>query len=188
MCDLSFSAECESVAHGEAKPVMFMATVTAPPLSQLQLGSRATTAMSSGHAASIAPPSAILALSVSRGEPAAARSQALDVCCLEGCGLGWRVRPPLHRRGPWEVVAQRMKLCVEAVGGAKIEKLYTLLDHHELAPRSSYEVCVGDLWWQVNTSASAHRFSQLNQTLPEQRADISRGASRKSHHQHARAL
>jgi len=38
-----------------------------------------------------------------------------------------------------------MKLCVEAVGGAKIEKLYTLLDHHELAPRSSYEVCVGDL-------------------------------------------
>ena len=145
MCDLTFSAECESVAHGEAKPVMFMATVTAPPLSQLQLGSRATTAMSSGHAASIAPPSASLALSVSRGEPAAARSQALDVCCLEGCGLGWRVRPPLHRRGPWEVVAQRMKLCVEAVGGAKIEKLYTLLDHHELAPRSSYEVCVGDL-------------------------------------------
>jgi hypothetical protein len=38
-----------------------------------------------------------------------------------------------------------MKLCVEAVGGAKIEKLYTLLDHHELAPRSSYEVCIGDL-------------------------------------------
>ena len=145
MCDLTVSAEFESVAHGETKPVMFMATVTAPPLSQLQLGSRATTAMSSSHAASMAPPSASLTLSVSRGEPAVAGSQALDVCCLEGCGLGWRVRPPLHRRGPWEVVAQRMKLCVEAVGGAKIEKLYTLLDHHELAPRSSYEVCVGDL-------------------------------------------
>ena len=142
MCDLSVSAEFESVAHGEVKPVMFMATVTAPPLSQLQLGSRETTAMSSSR---MAPPSASLTLSVSRGEPTVAGSQALDVCCLEGCGLGWRVRPPLHRRGPWEVVAQRMKLCVEAVGGAKIEKLYTLLDHHELAPRSSYEVCVGDL-------------------------------------------
>ena len=38
-----------------------------------------------------------------------------------------------------------MRLCVEALGGAKIEKVYTLLDHHELAPCISYEVCVGDL-------------------------------------------
>ena len=143
MCELTFSAEFESVAHGEAKPVMFMATVTAPPLSALQLGSRATTAMNSSHTSSMGGNTGGT-LSVGRGESAVA-GPALDVCCLEGCGLGWRVRPPLRRRGPWDVVAQRMKLCVEAVGGAKIEKLYTLLDHHELAPRSSYEVCVGDL-------------------------------------------
>lgn len=72
-------------------------------------------------------------------------SSALDVCSLEGCGLRWRVRPPLQRRSPWTVSAQRMRLCIEALGGAKVEKVYTLLDHHELAPCISYEVSIGDL-------------------------------------------
>ena len=72
-------------------------------------------------------------------------SSALDVCSSEGCGLRWRVRPPLQRRSPWTVSAQRMRLCIEALGGAKVEKVYTLLDHHELAPCISYEVSIGDL-------------------------------------------
>ena len=38
-----------------------------------------------------------------------------------------------------------MRLCIEAVGGARVDKLYTLLDCKELAPRSSYEVAIGDL-------------------------------------------
>ena len=42
-------------------------------------------------------------------------------------------------------MAQRRRLSVEALGGARIEKGYTLRDLHELAPRTSYEVCVGDL-------------------------------------------
>ena len=148
MCDLSFSTECEALGPREAnKPIMFMATITAPALSAIQPGSsRAGSAINSSRGAAVSGGAGAGALA--RGaEPGAAPAalQSADVCCLEGCGLGWRVRPPLRRRGPWEVVAQRMKLCVEAVGGAKIEKLYTLLDHHELAPRSSYEVCIGDL-------------------------------------------
>ncbi|KAL3919953.1 MAG: hypothetical protein SGPRY_005442 [Prymnesium sp.] len=38
-----------------------------------------------------------------------------------------------------------MRLCIEAVGGAKIEKVYTLLEQHELAPRMSYDISIGDL-------------------------------------------
>ena len=49
------------------------------------------------------------------------------------------------RRSPWTVSAQRMRLCIEALGGAKVEKVYTLLEHHELAPCISYEVSIGDL-------------------------------------------
>lgn len=69
----------------------------------------------------------------------------VGVGCLEGCGLGWRVRPPISRRSPWTVVAQRIRLCVEAVGGCSIEKLYTLLDHNEVSPRVSFEVALQDL-------------------------------------------
>ena len=42
-------------------------------------------------------------------------------------------------------MAQRMRLCMEAVGSARIEKVYTLHDHHEITPRISYEVSIGDL-------------------------------------------
>ena len=38
-----------------------------------------------------------------------------------------------------------MRLCIEALAGSKVEKVYTLLDHHELTPRLSYEVSIGDL-------------------------------------------
>jgi hypothetical protein len=43
------------------------------------------------------------------------------------------------------VVAQQVRLCVEAVGGSSIEKLYTLLDHNEVSPRVSFEVALRDL-------------------------------------------
>lgn len=69
----------------------------------------------------------------------------MGVGCLEGCGLGWRVRPPLSRRSPWTVVAQRVRLCVEAAGGCSLEKLYTVLEHSEVSPRVSFEVALRDL-------------------------------------------
>ena len=65
---------------------------------------------------------------------------------LEECGLGWRVRTTAARRSPWGVFAQRVRLCVEAVGDAVVEKLYTLLEHKEVAPHACFEVMVGDLY------------------------------------------
>ena len=69
----------------------------------------------------------------------------LDPCCLDNCGLRWRVRMPQVRRSPWTVLAQRTRLCIEALAGAKVEKVYTLHEHHELSSCMSYEVCIGDL-------------------------------------------
>ena len=152
MCDLTATAEARALAHDDARPVLFMATITAPPLC---LAPRRRPPPPKSKPALWAPPhplprrqnAARDSGTLARLSPASAGPSlpAADVCCLEGCGLGWRVRPPLRRRGPWEVLAQRMRLSVEALGGARIEKVYTLLDLHELAPRTSYEVCVGDL-------------------------------------------
>ena len=146
MCELVCTAECDALPCDESKSLLFMATVSAPPLcAPVPGGSRGVASGGSrgGGGGSLAGPSAA---GLSELAPASAASlQLLDICSLEGCGLGWRVRPPLRRRSPWTVVAQRMRLTVEAVGGAKVDKLYTLLDHHELAPRMSYEVCIGDL-------------------------------------------
>jgi hypothetical protein len=38
-----------------------------------------------------------------------------------------------------------MRLVIEAQCGARIDKLYTLLENHEITPRTSYEIQVGDL-------------------------------------------
>lgn len=153
MCDLTATAETRALAHDDARPVLFMATITAPPLCLAPPSSAPSPEVKASLVGSSSPSPAPAKTpradsgTLARLSPASAGPSlpAADVCCLEGCGLGWRVRPPLRRRGPWEVLAQRMRLSVEALGGARIEKVYTLLDLHELAPRTSYEVCVGDL-------------------------------------------
>ena len=153
MCDLTATAEARALAHDDARPVLFMATITAPPLCLAPPSSAPSPEVKASLVGSSSPSPAPAKTpradsgTLARLSPASAGPSlpAADVCCLEGCGLGWRVRPPLRRRGPWEVLAQRMRLSVEALGGARIEKVYTLLDLHELAPRTSYEVCVGDL-------------------------------------------
>lgn len=150
-------AERHEVECGEAKPVLFMLSVSAAPLqtpaekgvSKLPIGGEGVRAPRPppGPKATLHPSAAVAAPPTPHHEPPSTSSapSALDVCSLEGCGLRWRVRPPLQRRSPWTVAAQRMRLCIEALGGAKVEKVYTLLDHHELAPCISYEVCIGDL-------------------------------------------
>jgi hypothetical protein len=150
-------AERHEVECGVAKPVLFMLSVSAAPLqtpaekgvSKLPIGGEGVRAPRPppGPKATLHPSAAVAAPPTPHHEPQSTSSapSALDVCSLEGCGLRWRVRPPLQRRSPWTVAAQRMRLCIEALGGAKVEKVYTLLDHHELAPCISYEVCIGDL-------------------------------------------
>lgn len=138
--------------HADAKPLLFMFTVSAPSHSSADkagprggAGGKALMRASGSQAGAGAMPSPAGASALAGLASASSSLQALDVCRLEGCGLGWRVRPPLVRRSPWTVAAQRMRLCIEALGGAKIEKVYTLLDHHELAPCISYEISIGDL-------------------------------------------
>ncbi|KAL1496276.1 hypothetical protein AB1Y20_016239 [Prymnesium parvum] len=140
MCQLTVSAEVADVEAGSGRAVLFMASITAPLATALSqpAAPRPPAASPRGTPPPLAPPPTLVELDPSS-------LQSLDVCCLEGCGLGWRVRPPLRRRSPWTVVAQRMRLSIESVGNCKIEKLYTLLDHHELSPRFSYEVAIGDL-------------------------------------------
>ena len=122
MIECALTAEQQALPHADSRALLFMFTASAPPFS--------STAARGQQAA---------------GASAAQPASSLDVCCLEGCGLGWRVRPPLQRRSPWSVSAQRMRLCIEAMGGAKVEHVYTLLEHHELAPSTSFEVNIGDL-------------------------------------------
>ena len=171
---LRYETSCEGtrLEHSQTKPLLFMFSVysqqqqPSPPTGTKSGSSCGKAVLRSsvpavGAAMAPATSSAMTAVaySASAGDtvsagggstsPAAGTGsltrQALEVCCLEGCGLGWRVRPPLVRRSPWTVTAQRMRLCIEALGGAKVEKVYTLLDHHELAPCISYEVSIGDL-------------------------------------------
>jgi len=123
--------------------------VAVAPAQSAASGASSTAAAPTGASSSTSTSSSGSVASGSTPPPPPSSSsrsrQNLDVCCLEGCGLGWRVRPPLVRRSPWTVAAQRMRLCIEALGGAKVEKVYTLLDHLELAPCISYEVSIGDL-------------------------------------------
>ena len=148
MVDVSVSSERPALDHAEDGAVLFMLTISTNPKAaekaadakEERAGKTPSPHPSDEGAAAGASPTSVIT------ETAPSTTTALDtVCSLEGCGLGWRVRPPLVRRSPWSVAAQRMRLCVEALGGAKIEKVYTLLDHHELAPCISYEVSVGDL-------------------------------------------
>jgi hypothetical protein len=150
------SCALPALDHAEAKPVLFMLSVTAPPLntpaekgaSRAPLGAstaaaaRTTRGSAAAAASSVAPtaPPPLEAL-----PPSGAVAAGHDICCLEGCGLRWRVRPPPVRRNAWTVTAQRMRLCIEALGGAKIERVFTLLDQHEVAPCLSYELAIGDM-------------------------------------------
>ena len=148
------TCERPALAHAEAKPIMFMVSIQAP-LASLPVDKGAGKSPVAGAERTPRPPpprgtsaagtSSAAAPPLGELSAAATAASLLDVCCLEGCGLRWRVRPPLLRRSPWTVSAQRMRLCIEALNGAKVEKVFTLLDHHELAPCISYEVCVGDL-------------------------------------------
>jgi len=139
----------DTVASGATRTVMVMATVHA-----LRQGGSGSLAVSTS---SLAQPELLQAATASQGESNGSLAESASsssqpelfaspgVSCLEGCGLGWRVPPTLSRRSPWTVVAQRTRLCIEAVGGAKVERLYTLLDHTEVSPRVSYEVSLDDL-------------------------------------------
>ena len=131
-------SETTKLSSRESNSLLFMASVKAPSNQSFH-----QSAMKRNHAPSASGSRCNTGFSLT--ELNVTPQPLADVCCLEGCGLGWRVRPPLRRRGPWTVMAQRMRLCVEALGSAKIEKVYTLHDHHELTPRVSYEVSVGDL-------------------------------------------
>ena len=134
------------VAFSEALPVLVMVSVTAQNLAAVQPGCGAQGAGGEpqGRAWEGAASAASGGVCLGEVDAAASAPQFLDVCSLEGCGLGWRVRT-LARRRPWTVVAQRMRLCMEAPGGARIERVYTLLENHEIAPHVSHEVCIGDL-------------------------------------------
>src|SRR6056297_1898823 len=129
--ELSCSVECDSLPAGTSRSVLMMATVRAPPRNSI--GTPGTPG---------APPPAPAEQARAIGEQS---PRMMGVGCLEGCGLGWRVRPLLSRRSPWTVVAQRVRLCVEAAGGCSLEKLYTVLEHSEVSPRVSFEVALRDL-------------------------------------------
>ena len=55
------------------------------------------------------------------------------------------VAPAIHHTEPSAGGATEATVAIEALGGSKVEKVYTLLDHHELAPSISYEVSIGDV-------------------------------------------
>jgi hypothetical protein len=140
--------QVDALVHTEAKPLLFMFTIAAPQLPDLEKSSASApakllvrTGTDVNHDDGIAGGKVGTAAA---GTPSSPSFHA-GVCSLEGCGLGWRVRPPLVRRSPWTVSVQRAQLCIEAVGGAKIERVYTLLEQRELSPCISYEVTVGDL-------------------------------------------
>ena len=151
--EVPLTAERQTLNNSEDGAVLYMLTVTAQGTPAREDGKSPVPPPSrtAGGAAPARAPPRPVALAAAAAVAAPPMSETggaqslLDVCCLEGCGLGWRVRPPLMRRSPWTVSAQRMRLCIEALGGAKVEKVYTLLDHHELATGTSYEVSVGDL-------------------------------------------
>lgn len=117
--ELSCFVEFGALPAGASDPVLVMAAVYAP-------------AQSSGSGPSL---EASLPL----------RPAATQVCRLEGCGLGWRVRPPLDRRSPWGASAQGARLVVEPLGGSKLERLYTLLEQTETTSGAGHEVLLGDL-------------------------------------------
>ena len=149
--EVSITSERPSLDHADDGVVLYMLTITAQATLPAKSDGKSPVpppSRSAGAQPARAPRPAALTGAATAAAPAAEAADPqslLDVCCLEGCGLGWRVRPPLVRRSPWTVSAQRMRLCIEALGGAKVDKVYTLLDHHELAPGTSYEVSVGDL-------------------------------------------
>lgn len=147
MCDLAVQVEMAELEAGDSRAVLFMATVATSGTSQPHqtVASRSLSGSTRSHAPPLAGGGRGTS-SLSELTPTfMTAAQPVDVCHLEGCGLGWRVRPPLQRRGPWTVVAQRIRLSVEAICGAKIEKVYTLYEYHELSHRMNYEVSIGDL-------------------------------------------
>lgn len=99
MACLSCSVEAEALAAGEARPLLFMCSITAPPppaataVVRSSNGAVRISAASSSSAG--AGPSAAGGSAGASLEAAPPSRHSLEVCCLEGCGLGWRVRPPL---------------------------------------------------------------------------------------------
>ena len=152
---VSVERERPTLDHGEGRSLLFMLSVTAPakaPAPPPAAGSPS----SQRSAASSGPPTAgPLQSDLQPPPPLPGQSPAsttspsprgADLYHLEACGSRWRVRCPTARRSLWSVAAQRVSLRVEAIGGAKVERMQTLLDQVELAPCSAYEVNVGDLY------------------------------------------
>ena len=124
---LRYETSCEGtrLEHSQTKPLLFMFSVysqqqqPSPPTgtksgsscgkavlrsSVPAVGAAMAPATSSTMTAAPYSASAGDAVSAGGGSTSQAAGtgsltrQALEVCCLEGCGLGWRVRPPLVRR------------------------------------------------------------------------------------------